>query len=120
MFWSFLLLPELRCSAQIIHQLLLRQCKTKKDNEIWILLESKGLRFSKQDFALIIVLSFGPISKCDKKSLQIRDTYFKRENKVCNDELEKVFLSLGDVKKKNKKKKKKKMKDYEDMVKLTL
>ena len=68
MFWSFLLLPELRCSAQIIHQLLLRQCKTKKDNEIWILLKSKGLRFSKEELALITGLNFGPIPKCDQKS----------------------------------------------------
>ena len=42
-----------------------------------------------------------------KKSLRIRDTYFKGENKVRNDELEKVFLSLGEEKKKKKNKKKK-------------
>ena len=40
-----------------------------------------------------------------KKSLRIRDTYFKGENKVRNDELEKVFLSLEEEKKKKKKKK---------------
>ena len=98
-FSHFLLVPELRFSAQIVHQFLLRQCETKKDNDIWILLKSKGLRFSKEEFALIIGLSFGTIPKCDKKSLRIRDTYFKGENKVHNDELEKVFLSLGEVKK---------------------
>ena len=102
-FGHFLLFPKLRFLAQIIHQLLLRQCETKKDNEIWILLKSKGLRFSKEEFALITGLSFGPITKCDKKSLRIRDTYFKGENKVRNDELEKVFLSLGEEKKKKKK-----------------
>ena len=116
-FYSFL---KLRFSVQIAHQLLLCQCETKKNNKIWILLASKGLRFSKDDLLLITSLSFGFILECDKKSLRMRDKYFKGENKVCNDELEKVFLSLGDVKKKNKKKKKKKMKDYEDMVKLTL
>ena len=61
-FGHFLLLPKLRFSAQIAHQ-----CETKKDNEIWILLKSKGLRFSKEEFALITGLSFGPITKCDKK-----------------------------------------------------
>lgn len=120
-FGHFLLLPELRFSAQIVHQLLLRQCETKKDNEIWILLKSKGLRFSKEEFALITGLSFGPITKCDKKSLRIRDTYFKGENKVRNDELEKVFLSLGEEKKKKKNKKNKK-KGFEDeeVIKLAL
>ena len=103
-FYSFL---KLRFSVQIAHQLLLCQCETKKNNKIWILLESKGLRFSKDELLLITSLSFGFILECDKKSLRMRDKYFKGENKVCNDELEKVFLSLGDVKKKNKKKKKK-------------
>ena len=87
--------------------MLLCQCETKKNNKIWILLESKGLRFSKDELLLITSLSFGFIPECDKKSLRMRDTNFKGENKVCNDELGKVFLSLGDVKKKNKKKKKK-------------
>ena len=59
---------------------------------MWILLKSKGLRFSKEDFALITDLSSSPIPKCDKKSLRIMDTYFKGENKVRNDELEKVFF----------------------------
>ena len=45
-------------------------------------------------------MSFVPILECDKKSLSIRDTYFKGENKMCNDELEKVLLSLGRLKKK--------------------
>ena len=99
-FGHFLLLPELRFSAQIVHQLLLRQYETKKDNKILILLKSKGLRFSKEELALITDLSFGHIPKCDKKSLRVRDTYFKGGNKVRNDELEKVFLSLGEVKNK--------------------
>ena len=68
--------------------------KQKKDTEIWILLKSKGLKFSKDVPILITRLSFGLIPKYDKKSSRIRDTYFKGENNVCNDELEKVFLSL--------------------------
>ena len=56
-------------------------------------------------------MSFVPILECDKKSLSIRDTYFKGENKMCNDELEKVLLSLGRLKKNNKKKKINKSKD---------
>ena len=67
-FGHFLLIPKLRFSTQIVHQLLLRQCETKKDNEIWILLKSKGLRFSKEELALITGLNFGPIPKCDQKS----------------------------------------------------
>ena len=90
--------------------MLLHQCETKKDNEIWILLKSKGLRFSKEEFALITGLSFGHIPKCDKKSLQIRDTYFKGENKVRNDELEKVFSFFRRGKEKEKEKKNLKMK----------
>ena len=72
---------------------------------------------------MITGLSFGHIPKCDKKSLQIRDTYFKGENKVRNDELEKVFLSLGDEKKRNKNKKNKKIKkefEDEEVIKLAL
>ena len=99
-FSHFLLLPKLRFSTQIVCQLLLCQCETKKDNEMWILLKSKGLRFSKDEFELITRPSFVPILECDKKSLSIRDTYFKGENKMCNDELEKVLLSLGRLKKK--------------------
>ena len=68
-FGHFLLL-ELRFSAQIVHQFLLRQCETKKDNDIWILLKSKGLRFSKEEFSFITGLSFGHIPKCDKKSYE--------------------------------------------------
>ena len=60
---------------------------------------------------MITGLSFGPIIKCDKKSLRIRDTYFKGENKVRNDELEKVFLSLGEEKKKKNKNKNKNKKN---------
>ena len=44
--------------------------------------------------------------------------YFKRENKVRNDELEKVFLSLGE--KKNKNKKIKKEFEDEEVIKLAL
>ena len=104
----FLLFPELRFSVQIVHQLLLRQCETKKDNEIWILLKSNDLRFSKE-FALITGLSFGSIPKCDQKSLWIRDIYFKGENKVHNGELKKVFLYLGEVKEKEKEKENKRI-----------
>ena len=67
---------------------------------MWILLKSKSLRFSKNEFVLIIGLSFGLILECDKKSLWIRDTYFKEENEMCNDKLEKVFLFLRELKKK--------------------
>lgn len=70
------------------------QCETKKGSEIGILLKSKDLRFSKDEFVLVIGLRFGPILERDQKSLHIRDTYFKGENKVCNDELKKVFISL--------------------------
>ena len=54
----FLLFPELRFSAQIVYQLLLHQCETKQDNEIWILLKSKGLRFSKEEFCIDYGLEF--------------------------------------------------------------
>ena len=51
--------------------------------------------------------------------MRIRDVYFNSENKVCNDHLEKVFLSFGEVKKKKRKKNVNNLKD-EDMVKLVL
>lgn len=72
---------------------------------MWILLKSKGLRFSRDAFVLITGLSFGFMSKYDKKSLRIKNTYFKGENKMCNNELEKVFLSLGEKQEKKNKKK---------------
>ena len=53
-----------------------------------------------------------------KKSLRIRNTYFKEENKVRNDELEKVFLSLGEEKKK--KRVRKKNFEDEEVIKLAL
>ena len=57
-FGHFFTSPELRFSTQIVHQLLLRQCETKKDNKIWILLKSKGLRFSKEEFCIDYRLEF--------------------------------------------------------------
>ena len=58
-------------------------------------MKSKGLRFGKDEFVLVTSLSFGPIPKFDKRSLRI-----KREKKVRNDQLERVFLSLGNEKEK--------------------
>ena len=101
-FGHFLLILKLRFSTQIVNQLLLCQYETKKDNEMWILLKSNDLRFNKDEFVLISSLSLGLIPECHQKSLLIRDTYLKEENKVCNDELEKVFLFLREVKKINK------------------
>ena len=62
--------------------------------------------------------------KKKKNPLRIKETYFKGEKKVCTNELERVFLYLGNVKK-NKiynNKKHKKVKDFnnEDVVTLTL
>ena len=113
---KFLLLPELKFSAQIVHGLLLRQCETKKENEIWMKLKSKGLRFGKDEFVLVTGLSFGHIPKFDKRSSRIREKYFKGEKKVHNDQLERVFFSLGNEieKKKNSNKKQKKMKEPND------
>ena len=52
---------------------------------MWILVNSKGLRFSALEFALISGLKFGKISQFDITSLRIRDRYFNRENKIRND-----------------------------------
>ena len=54
---------------------------------------------------MITGLSFGPLLKCDQKSSRIKDVYFKGENKVRNDELEKVFLFLWKLKKEEKEEK---------------
>ena len=99
--------------------MLLRQCIIKKDDEMWFLVNSKGLRFGEDEFGLITGLSFGPIPQHNETSMRIRDVYFNSENKVCNDHLEKVFLSFGEVKKKKQKKNVDNLKD-EDMVKLVL
>ena len=101
-FGHFLLILKLRFSTQIVNQLLLCQYETKKDNEMWILLKSNDLRFNKDEFVLISSLSLSLIPECHQKSLRIRDTCLKGENKVCNDELEKVFFFfLREVNKKN-------------------
>ena len=84
--------------------MLLRQCLIKKDDEMWFLVNSKRLRFDENEFGLITGLSFGPIPQHEETSMRIRDVYINSENKVCNDQLEKVFLSFGEVKKKNKRK----------------
>ena len=99
-FGHFLLMPELKFSAQIVHHMLLHQCLTKKDDEMWFLVNSKGLRFGEDEFGLIIGLSFGPIPQHNETSMRIRDVYFNSENKVRNDHLENAFLSFGEVKKK--------------------
>ena len=68
---------------------------------MWILLKLKGLRFNKDEFQLITHSSFGHILKSDKKSLRIKYAYFKGENKVYNNKLEKVFhFFLGELEKK--------------------
>ena len=84
-FAHFLGKVDLKFSAQIVHNMLLRQCDIKKKNDMWILVNSKGLRFSALKFALIIGLKFGKISQFDITSLRIRDRYFNRENKIRND-----------------------------------
>ena len=43
---------------------------------------------------MITGLRYGQISKFDITSLRIRDKYFNGENKICNDQLEEIFLSL--------------------------
>ena len=65
---------------------------------------------------MIIDLSFGLIPQHNQTSLRIRDVCFNGENKVCNDHLEKKFLSFGKLKKQ---KNLDNPKD-EDMVKLAL
>ena len=100
----FLLMPELKFSAQIVHHILLRQCLIKNDDEMWFLVNSMGLRFGEDEFGLITGLSFGLIPQHNETSMRIRDFYFNSENKVRNDHLEKVFLSFGEVKKKTKEK----------------
>ena len=84
-FDHFLGMANLKFSAQIVHNMLLRQCDIKKKDDMWILVNSKGLSFSALKFALIIGLKFGKISQFDITSLRIRDRYFNRENKIRND-----------------------------------
>ena len=93
-FGHFLGMTNLKFSAQIVHNMLLRQCDIKREDEMWILVYSKGLRFSASEFALITGLKFGNISQFDLTSLRIRDQYFNGENKIRNNRLEEVFISL--------------------------
>ena len=58
---------ELKFSAQIVHHMLLCQCLIKNDDEMWFLVNSKGLRFGEDEFGLIIGLSFGISKKCPKQ-----------------------------------------------------
>ena len=77
---------------------------------MWILVHSKGLRFSALEFALITGLKFGKISQFDITSLRIRDQYFNKENKIHNDQLEEVFIALCKKGKRSTKKTKNKAK----------
>ena len=65
-------MANLKFFVQIVHNMLLHQCDIKK-NDMWILVHSKGFRFSALEFALISGLKFGKISQFDIKSLRIRD-----------------------------------------------
>ena len=74
-------LPKLKFSAQIVHSLLLRQCETKRENEIWMEVKSKGLRFGKDEFVLVTSLNFRPIPKFDKRLSRIREKILKERRK---------------------------------------
>ena len=87
-FGHFLGMVDLKFFVQIVHNMLLRQCDITKEDELWILVHSKGLRFSVLEFALITYLRFGNILQSNSTSLRIRDKYFNRENKIYNDLLE--------------------------------
>ena len=126
-FDHFLGMADLKFSAQIVHNMLLRQCDIKKKDDMWILIHSKGLRFSALEFALITRLKFGKFSQFDITSLRIRDQYFNRENKIHNDRLEEVFITfckkgkrMSTKKTKNKAKLNGKSNLDEDIVKLAL
>ena len=59
---------------------------------MWILANSKGLRFGGLEFTLNTGLRFGQILKFDITSLRIRDKYINGENKIRNDQLDDIFL----------------------------
>ena len=61
-FGHFFVMLELKFSTQIMYHMLLCQCLIKKDDDIWFLGMSKGLKFSQDELGLIISLSFGLIS----------------------------------------------------------
>ena len=86
-FGHFLSMGELKFSAQILHYM-------QKEDERWILTNSKGLRFGGLEFALITWLRFDQMSKFYITSLRIRDKYLIGENKIHNDQLEEIFLLL--------------------------
>ena len=79
-FGQFLGMVDLKFYVQIVHNMLLRQCDITKEDELWILVHSKGLRFSVLEFALITYLSFGNILQSNSTSLRIRFimTYWRR------------------------------------------
>ena len=93
---------------------------------MWILVHSKGLRFSALEFALIIGLKFGKVSQFDITYLRIKDQYFNRKNKIHNDRLDDVFIALCKKGKRSTKKTKNKAKLNgksnldEDIMKLAL
>ena len=59
--------------------MLLNQCLTKKDVEMWFLVRLKGLRFRQDELGLITSLSFGHISQHNRTSSRIWGAYFKGE-----------------------------------------
>ena len=58
-----------------------------KEDEMWIFVDFKGIRFGGLEFSLLTGLRFGQFSEFDINSLRIRDKYYTRENKICNDQL---------------------------------
>ena len=59
--------------------MLLNQCLTKKDDEMWFLVRLKGLRFRQDELGLITNLSFGLISQHNQTSSRIWGAYFNGE-----------------------------------------
>ena len=54
-FGHFLSMSELKFSTQIVHNMLLCQCHSQKEDKMWILIDSEGLRFGGLEFALIAI-----------------------------------------------------------------
>ena len=100
-FKQFFLVPDVKFSRVLIHQLLLRKVKSKESNEMHFLIGGKVLRFGLLEFALMTGLNFGQypnLAKIIEMSISRRlvETYMNGDVAPKLIDLGNAFLSCED------------------------
>ncbi|TXG53667.1 hypothetical protein EZV62_018923 [Acer yangbiense] len=86
-------------SAQMVHQLLLRQVENPNTNEIWFLVGEKTIRFSMQEFCVVTGLDCSPYPSVDVltkvKGVRLRDEVFFGNMDLHINDLEAAFVKAN-------------------------